>query len=116
MEIVQQKVFVEDETTSWEPVAPGMKKKIMGYNENLMMVKVAFEKGAIGAIHKHYHTQVSHIESGKFEVEINGIKKELSAGDGFYVPPNTLHGVVCLEAGMLIDAFSPMREDFLSPK
>jgi quercetin dioxygenase-like cupin family protein len=116
MDSIKEKIFVEDESIDWQPVAPGVKKKIMGYNQDLMIVKVVFEKGGIGSLHSHYHSQVSHIASGKFEVEINGKKKELSAGDGFYVPPNAVHGVVCLEAGMLIDAFSPMREDFLTGK
>lgn len=43
-----------------------------------------------------------------------GDKKEIIAqGDGFYVPPHKLHGIVCLESGVLIDVFSPQREDFL---
>ena len=40
-------------------------------------------------------------------------KKILKAGDGYYVAPNLFHGCVCLEAGVLIDTFTPMREDFL---
>ena len=35
------------------------------------------------------------------------------AGEGYFVAPNLAHGCVCLEAGVLIDTFSPMREDFL---
>ena len=33
-------------------------------------------------------------------------------GDGVYVPPDVLHGAVCIEEGVLIDVFSPVREDF----
>ena len=51
--------------------------------------------------------------SGKFEVTIGDEKMILSAGDGYYVEPDQLHGCVCLEAGVLIDTFSPMRQDFL---
>ena len=40
-------------------------------------------------------------------------EKVLRAGDGYYVAPNLPHGCVCLEAGVLVDTFSPMREDFL---
>ena len=46
-------------------------------------------------------------------MEIKGEKKILVAGDGFYAEPDVPHGVVCLEAGVLIDAFSPVRADFL---
>jgi quercetin dioxygenase-like cupin family protein len=41
------------------------------------------------------------------------MKSALEAGDGYYVAPDELHGCVCLEAGILIDTFSPMRADFL---
>lgn len=108
------KVFIENNDIDWEDVAPGMKRKIMSYDERLMVVKVSFEKGAVGTLHQHYHTQITHIESGVFEVEVSGEKKVLKAGDAFYIPPNAIHGAVCLEAGVLIDVFSPMREDFVN--
>lgn len=108
------KVFIENAAVEWEEVSPGMKRKIMAYDERLMVVKVAFEKGAIGAVHQHHHTQISHVETGIFEVEIAGEKKILKAGDAFYIPPNVLHGAICMEPGVLIDIFSPMREDFVT--
>ena len=85
----------------------------MAYDDRLMLVRVEFEKGAVGTLHSHPHTQITHVESGRFEVEIGGEKKILAAGDVFYVPPHVIHGAVCLERGTLIDVFSPMREDFI---
>ena len=78
-----------------------------------MVVSVKFEKGAIGTVHDHIHTQGSYVVSGKFEITINGKSEILEAGDGFYVPPHAPHGAKCLEAGILIDSFNPAREDFL---
>ena len=108
------KVFIEDTDIAWQPMAPGVRRKIMAYDERLMVVKVEFETGGIGTLHQHYHTQITHVESGKFLVTIAGDKKILSAGDAFYIPPNVMHGAECLEAGVLIDIFSPMREDFIT--
>lgn len=108
-----QKVFIEDADVEWQQTAPGMRRKIMAYDEKLMVVKVEFEKGGVGTLHKHPHIQITHVESGVFEVEISGEKKILKAGDAFYIPTNVIHGAVCLEAGVLIDTFSPVREDFL---
>ncbi|RYZ24538.1 MAG: cupin domain-containing protein [Chitinophagaceae bacterium] len=113
METTGTKVFIENADIAWEPTAPGMRRKIMAYDESLMVVKVEFETGGVGTLHQHYHTQITHVEKGVFEVEIGGEKKILRAGDAFYVPPNVIHGAVCLEEGVLIDTFSPMREDFL---
>jgi quercetin dioxygenase-like cupin family protein len=105
--------FIKDADLTWEQVGEGIKRKIMSYDERLMLVKVAFETGGIGAVHQHHHTQITHVESGVFEVEIDGEKQMLKTGDGFYIPPNVWHGAVCIEAGVLIDVFSPMREDFI---
>ncbi len=107
------KVFISDADTEWQQMDKGVRRKIMSYDDRLMLVKVAFEKGGVGTLHQHPHTQISHVESGAFEVEIGGEKKVLKAGDAFYIPPNVIHGAVCLEAGVLIDVFSPMREDFI---
>ncbi len=85
----------------------------MAYDDKLMLVKVKFETGRIGILHKHPHSQITYVESGLFEIEINGDKKILKKGDVYYIPPHTLHGAVCIEAGILIDTFSPLREDFI---
>ncbi|RYD79680.1 MAG: cupin domain-containing protein [Sphingobacteriales bacterium] len=107
------KMFIEDTGLPWQDLGAGLKRKIVAYDEGLMLVKVAFETGGIGALHQHYHIQITHIESGIFEVEIAGEKKTMKAGDAFFIPSNIWHGVVCKEAGVLIDVFNPMREDFI---
>ena len=106
-------VFFNNDDIAWEQVDTGVKRKIMAYDDKLMVVKVAFETGGIGSLHQHFHSQITHVESGVFEVEIDGEKKELKAGDAFYIPTNLIHGAVCKEAGVLIDVFSPMREEFI---
>ncbi len=108
------KVFIENNDVPWEVTAPGIRRKIMSYDERLMVVKVEFENGAVGTLHQHHHSQITHVESGSFEVEIGGEKKVLNGGDAFYIPPNVMHGAVCLSPGVLIDIFSPMREDFVN--
>ena len=107
------KSFFEGKAMEWESVDTGVKRKIMGYDDKIMLVRVHFDKGGIGSVHEHYHSQVSYVASGAFEVTIGGVTQRLEEGDSFYVPPNTLHGAVCLEAGELIDVFSPLREDFM---
>ena len=105
--------FVENGDIPWEDVGQGIQRKVMAYDENLMLVRVKFESGGIGTVHKHPHSQITHVESGAFEIEINGEKRVLRKDDAYYVPPETLHGAVCIDDGVLIDVFSPMREDFI---
>ncbi|MFY0654442.1 MAG: cupin domain-containing protein [Cyclobacteriaceae bacterium] len=107
-----EKYIITDEM-EWEELGGGVSRKMLGYDNQIMMVLVNFEKGALGTPHQHFHTQTTYVASGKFEFEIDGVKKVVTGGDGVYIEPNLLHSAVCLEAGMLIDTFSPVREDFL---
>ena len=109
----KSEVFQIAKEMGWENPGPGIKRQIMGYDGQLMMVKVVFEEGAVGTMHEHYHSQATYVASGKFELTIGEEKRILEAGDGYYVAPDVLHGCVGLEAGRLIDTFSPMRADFL---
>ena len=106
--------FINGNALPWEPMADGVRRRILGYDDHLMMMMVEFRKGSIGVVHKHPHRQVSSIVKGSFEVEIGGAKKVLRAGDGFFIPPDVLHGVVALEEGMLVDVFTPCRDDILA--
>lgn len=105
--------FQYEKEIIWENAGDGVQRQIMAYNDDIMMVKVKFEKGAIGTPHSHPHTQTTYIESGVFEFTTDGETKIVKAGDGVYMKPGVEHGCVCLEAGLLIDTFSPMRKDFL---
>lgn len=106
--------FLFEDKTNWEDLGNGVQRQVFGYDESLMLVKVKFEKGAVGVLHFHKHVQSSYIVSGVFELTIGSEKKILKKGDGYFVPPNVEHSCICVEAGVLIDAFSPYREDFIN--
>ncbi len=108
--------FVMNSDYEWENAGEGVRRKILGYDKDLMLVFVEFIKGAEGYVHKHPHKQISYIVKGSFEVNINGEKKVLKAGDVFFVQPDLNHGVVALEDSALIDVFNPYREDFIKQK
>lgn len=108
--------FLYGATLPTVEVDGGLTRKLMGYDGQLMLLEIAFKAGSVGYQHQHFHSQTSYVVSGVFEVTINGVTKILKAGDGFYVEPYVLHGANCLEEGILIDTFSPMRQDFLLKK
>lgn len=110
---IQGQSFVNSADIDFEATEEGVKRKILAYDDALMMVSVHFKKGAVGTIHSHIHCQISYVESGRFEVTIAGNKKILKEGDSFLVAPDLLHGVVALNKGVLIDVFTPARKDFL---
>lgn len=105
--------YIYNNDYEWETVGEGIRRKILGYNKDLMLVLVEFKKGSIGYVHKHYHSQVSYLVSGSFEVTIGNEKKIQKAGDVYFLEPNVEHGVVALEDSSLIDVFAPHREDFV---
>lgn len=107
------KTLITDSELDWQELGAGVKRKVMPFDENLMLVKVNFEKGAVGTIHNHPHLQLSYVAKGSFEVTMGNDKKILNEGDVFFAPSMVFHGVVCLEAGLLVDIFNPHREDFL---
>ncbi|MGY3438376.1 MULTISPECIES: cupin domain-containing protein [unclassified Marinovum] len=91
----------------------GLTRKVAAYNDNVMCVEVHFETGTVAARHHHPHEQVTYVISGKFEFTVGDDTHIVSAGDSLYKQPNIEHGATCLEAGTLLDIFTPHREDFL---
>lgn len=112
---ISSEPFVFDSDLEWERTAdPGeVSRKIMAYNDNLMVVKVRFKAGSCGNMHSHPHCQITYVESGVFEFTIGDETRIVRAGDMLMKVPNVVHGCKCLEDGMLIDTFTPMRKTFI---
>lgn len=105
--------FKTKNETTVKDLGGGVSRKVLAYSKNIMPVEVHLEKGAAIVAHSHPHEQVSYIISGRIEVSCGDYKKELKAGDSVYFSPNEEHSVVCLESGMVLDMFTPYREDFI---
>lgn len=93
--------------------APGLERRILAHGGNMMGVEARFQKGAVGTAHRHPHEQISYILKGSFEYTVEGKTYLLGPGDSYYVAPNELHGATALEDAVILDIFSPQREDFL---
>ncbi len=91
----------------------GVSRKILATGGKLMTVEFHFTQGAVGAPHSHPHEQIGYVVQGSFEATLDGQTTIIHAGDTYYVPANVIHGVVALEDGVLLDVFTPQREDFL---
>ncbi len=110
------KPFVFAAEGQFEQTGEGVKRKILAYGDQLMAVEVHFEAGAIGPMHSHPHTQLTYVLEGEFEFEIGGAKNIVKKGDTLFKQPNVVHGCVCTKQGVLLDTFSPYREDFVNKK
>jgi quercetin dioxygenase-like cupin family protein len=102
-----------NEKAELKDLGGGVKRRLLSYNDNLMVVEILFEKGAVGALHSHPHQQIGYVALGEFDYTCEGKTTHLKAGDSYLVEANLQHGVVCTSAGKLVDVFTPKRDDFL---
>ena len=93
--------------------ADGVKRRILAYTDELMCVENVFDAGAVGAIHTHPHTQLTYVVSGKFRFTVGEDIYEVKAGDTLLKRDGIVHGCTALEGGILLDIFTPMRDDFI---
>jgi quercetin dioxygenase-like cupin family protein len=108
--------------TDWSRIkkdnpSPGIQRQMV-VGENVMMVRFTFEPFLVTPEHTHPHEQMTLVIQGKVKFFIEGEVKIVSPGDVLHFPPHNRHGATMLdEEVVLIDIFSPIREDFLdSPK
>ena len=113
---MQSPAFVDAAAVPWQPTDPGVERQVLTYTAALMLVRVRFAAGAVGALHHHPHRQASYVAEGEFEATIGTEQRVLRPGDSFIVEPDVVHGVVARTAGMLVDVFTPMRDEFVAPE
>jgi len=92
---------------------PGVTRQVLADHPDLMVVSFRFEAAAEGKLHNHPHVQSTFVKAGRFRFSMDGVETEYGPGDSFVIPSQAVHGCVCLEAGELIDCFTPRRDDFL---
>lgn len=109
----KDKVWTFNEKIDLESCGEGVERKVLSYTDELMCVENHFVQGGIGAIHQHPHTQITYVVSGTFEFTIGEEKKIVHAGDTMLKKHGVVHGCVCLEEGILLDVFNPMRQEFV---
>ncbi len=104
--------------TDWNKVpatepAPGIKRQMI-VGQNVMMCRFTFEPFLVTPEHTHPHEQMTLVVQGKVRFFIDGVENIVSAGDVLHFPPHNRHGATMMdEEVVLIDIFSPIREDFL---
>ena len=105
--------------TDWSRIkkenpAPGIQRQMV-VGENVMMVRFTFEPFLVTPEHTHPHEQMTLVVQGKVKFFVEGEVKIVSPGDVLHFPPHNRHGATMLdEEVVLIDIFSPIREDFLA--
>jgi quercetin dioxygenase-like cupin family protein len=106
-------VFFKRQDIPVDTMLPGVSRRIMAHESKLMMVEVYFDAGAVVPAHAHPHEQASYVVSGKVRVNVGGKEAVCEAGDSFFSKSGVEHSVAAFERSVVVDVFTPQREDFL---
>ncbi|MFB3765482.1 MAG: cupin domain-containing protein [Methanotrichaceae archaeon] len=100
--------------TSASPVEmlPGLIRRTLAEGKSMMICEFILEAGVEIPDHTHPHEQIGYIASGKVRLLIDGEQFDLGPGDTYYAPSGVKHGAIALEKSVVVDTFSPPREDY----
>jgi quercetin dioxygenase-like cupin family protein len=94
-------------------VADGIERQMV-HGEKVMVCRLRMAPHVVTPVHSHPHEQITMVERGRVRFTIDGADRVVSAGDVLHLPSNVPHGATMLdEEVVLVDIFSPIREDFL---
>ena len=96
-----------------EQIGDGIERQMI-WGEHLMVCRLRLAPRVVTAVHSHPHEQITLLERGRVVFTIESQTRIASAGDVLHFPSNVRHGATMLdEEVVLVDIFSPVREDFL---
>ena len=92
-------------------VSPQITRKAI-HSASMTIARLEMQKDAVVPEHSHHNEQITLVEQGALRFAIHGGETVVRAGESLVIPPHMPHGVVVLEDTVLIDIFSPSREDW----
>jgi quercetin dioxygenase-like cupin family protein len=106
-------VIVQGREVDGSQSFPGLTRRVLAYNENLMLTEHTMEKGSVFPRHSHTNDQLAYLVSGHIRVSAGDKTFEARAGDSFVLHGGIEHQVWALERSVALDIFTPLREDYL---
>lgn len=98
-----------------ERIGDGIERQMI-WGDRLMVCRLRFDPGVVTAVHRHPHEQITIVERGRAQFFVAGQLRAAQAGDVLHFPSQVEHGATMLdEEVVLIDIFSPVREEFIPP-
>lgn len=114
-----EQIRAQPQHTDWatipvEQLEEGIQRQMI-VGENLMICRLRFAPNVVTPAHDHTHEQITLVERGRVLFTIGAEQRIANAGDVLHFPSGTWHGATMLdEEVILVDIFSPIREDFLT--
>jgi len=106
--------FHSNHTQAVAPVEqiPGGFRRVLADGEKMMVIEWRMNPGVIVPLHAHPHEQSGYVISGEMLFTIDGVEHAVKPGTAYSIPGNTSHSARFEQASVLIDTFSPPREDY----
>lgn len=95
-----------------EKMNPLLSRRVI-HTEQMTIARLWLGKGSVVPLHHHVNQQVTMLQSGALEFEMDGNRVVLKAGDVLVIPPDMPHRVVALEESTATDLFTPARQDWI---
>lgn len=90
----------------------GVVRRTMGTTDEVMLCEFTLDEGSVVPMHNHMNDQSGYIITGKLQLTIGEETRVLTAGDSYAIPGGIQHGATALTNCVIIDAFSPPRNDY----
>jgi len=103
-----------DDKSPWIDIAPGIRRRTITHGSSMYQMIARLDAGSRMPEHKHSQEQIVHILEGRMNLIVSGVPHELKRGDSYYLAANVPHGVETIEQTMVLDTFSPPRDDYLA--
>ena len=91
---------------------PGLIRRTLVREDKLMICRFDLDRGVEIPSHAHSHDQAGYVVSGKIRITVDGKSCDLGAGDSYSAPSGVLHSALALQASVVVDTFSPPRDDY----
>jgi quercetin dioxygenase-like cupin family protein len=98
----------------WIDIAQGIRRRTITHGSSMYQMIARLDAGSRMPEHKHPQEQIVHILEGRMKLIVSGVSHELKRGESFYLAANVPHGVETIEETLVLDTFSPPREDYLA--
>lgn len=116
--MIGESAKLEALVTDWkkipvEVISEGIERQMV-VGQSIMICRLKFAPFVVTPEHSHVHEQMTLVIQGKVKFVLGSEERIVTAGDVLHFPSNHWHGATMLdEEVILIDIFSPVREDFL---
>ena len=98
----------------WIDICPGIKRQTITTGSTMYQMRAELAAGSVLPVHSHPQEQIAHVLSGRVLFKVDGKPIEVGPGESTYFASNQPHGAETLEAAIVIDTFSPPRDDYLA--